>query len=152
MGMPIDPDKLFGLFGEPDDPSRWNERGYDYKRSSTLPNINEKEPVYFLGMFYKLIMNHSNYGPELIKMFRQAIPEIDIKQVESAGEVMLYNKAYDYLIKFDSEDPYHLRALDKENENIEFEVALKLSIKFFEGEEEYEKCAFIKSILDLLLK
>lgn len=150
--MPIDPDKLFGLFGGGDDDSskKWNERGYNYKKSSTLPTINEEDPVYFLGMFYKLIMNHFNYGPELIKMFRNAVPKLDMAEVQVAGELMLYDKAYGYLNKFDPEDPYHLRALGKENKNAELEAALKLSIKFYEEEEEYEKCAFIKTIIDLL--
>jgi hypothetical protein len=34
----------------------------------------------------------------------------------------------------------------------ELEVAFKLSLKYFEEIEEYEKCAFLKNILDLFSK
>lgn len=150
--MAIDPDKLFGLFGNSGDSSgKFDKKGYDYKRPDTLPKIDEKDPKYFLGMFYKLIMNHLNYSPELIEVFKKALPELNTDEIATAGEYMVYTRAYEHLQRFDKTDPYHLRALVDEKD-YELEVALKMSIKFFEGEEEYERCAYIKEVLDLLLK
>jgi len=73
----------------------------------------------------------------------------DIGEVKRAGENMLYNRAYNYLINIDVQDEYHVRILFEEA-NSKLEEALQKTLFFFENEEEYEKCAILKRYLDFL--
>ena len=62
---------------------------------------------------------------------------------------MLYERAYHYLTQIDIQDKYHIKVLFEET-NPKLKEALNKSLKFFEGEEEYEKCALLKKYLDFL--
>jgi hypothetical protein len=62
---------------------------------------------------------------------------------------MLYNRAYQYIIQIDIHDEYHVKVLFEEADS-KLEEALNKSLKFFENEEEYEKCAILKKYLDFL--
>jgi len=146
--MPIDPDRIFSLFG--DNSGKWDKKGHNYKNPTTLPTIDQNHPNYFVGMFTKLILNHLNYTEELIRTFKKADPTLDIKQIEQAGEIMLYGRAWFYIENIDITDPYHVEVLLKDKDDTL--LACQLTLKYFEEIEEYEKCAFLKKIIDLLLK
>ena len=62
---------------------------------------------------------------------------------------MLYSRAYEYLIQIDIQDKYHIKVLFEEANN-NLHEALSKSLKYFEIEEEYEKCAILKKYLDFL--
>ena len=62
---------------------------------------------------------------------------------------MLYVRAYSFAEKIDVEDPYHQKLLKEENCD-KLIKAYKMSIKFYENEEGYEKCAFLKKQLDFV--
>ena len=62
---------------------------------------------------------------------------------------MLYGRAFQYLKQIDIQDKYHIKVLFEEA-NPKLEEALNKSLKHFEGEEEYEKCAVLKKYLDFL--
>ena len=84
-------------------------------------------------------------------MFKQVDPKLDVKEIERAGEAMLYERAYAYISKFKIKDKKSQEVLTSYMDG-ELEVAFKLTIKYFEEIEEYEKCALLKKIFDLSLK
>lgn len=100
-------------------------------------------------MFWKMIFNHLVYSKQLINFFGEADSSISTKEIEYAGERMLYARAYDHISKIDINDEYHQKILAEENRK-KLIKAYTLSINFYENEEEYEKCAFLKEQLDFV--
>lgn len=148
----MDINKIFGSFDSPDSSSNswgWNQRSYNYYSPRTLPIEDENHPRYFIKMFWKLIINHLSYGKKLVDFFSQADPSLAINEIEYAGERMLYSRAYGFIKKIDLEDKYHQKLLKEENTS-KLKEAYTLAIKFYENEEEYEKCAFLKKQLDFV--
>lgn len=138
----MDINKIFGAFN--------SESGNDgFPIPKFIKDMEENHPRYYLGMFSKLINNHLNYQQGLIQMFQAADPKLNIEDIKAAGENMLYNRAWDYISQFNVEDKYCEEILKKEG-SFKLEYAIISSITYFEKEEEYEKCAFLKKLLDFL--
>ena len=142
----MDINKIFGTFGSSS--NSWGDDShymnyYSYSKS----DIDENHPRYFIKMFYKLIINHLSYGKTLVEFFGQADPSLEVAEIEQAGERMLYARAYGFIKKIDLEDKYHQKILKEENSK-DLKNAYNLAIKYYESEEEYEKCAFLKKQLD----
>ena len=146
----MDIDKIFGSFDSSSN-SSWglDNKSYNYYNPRTLPVVDENHPKYFINMFWKLISNHLSYSKQLINFFGEADPSISTKEIEYAGERMLYARAYGHISKIDINDEYHQKILAEENRK-KLIKAYTLSINFYENGEEYEKCAFLKEQLDFV--
>ena len=144
--MAIDPNKIFGLFG--------GKEELNSKEPINQANplaIDFNDPFVKLKMFKKLIMNYTFYNKSLIEMFKKADPKLDVGELERAGEAMLYERAYSYIEDLNLKSR-KVKKIITSSVDEELEVAFKLSLKYFEEIEEYEKCAFLKNLLDLSLK
>lgn len=136
----MDINKIFGMFGS-------GKNDQDISTQEFVKKIEENHPRYFLGMFEKLINNHLSYQKGLIEMFKVADSALDVKDIEKAGENLLFNRAWEYISKFNIKDEYSQGIL-AEKDTEKFEKAVNSAIIYFENEEEYEKCAFLKKFLD----
>jgi hypothetical protein len=135
----VDINNIFELFSEGDD--------LDGKNNSTTYVDFKETPIYWVGMFKKIILNHNNFNKKVIQFFKKANEELDLDDVKEAGEFVVYNRAWSYIQNVDIHTDLHIKSLEKYTDEY-LDVALKLSIHFFEQQEEYEKCALLKSILD----
>ena len=72
---------------------------------------------------------------------------IDKVQIKKAGEVVVYNRAWNYISKIDINNEMNEDAL-KLTSSKDLKKCLSLAIYFFEDLEEYEKCNHIKKIFD----
>jgi hypothetical protein len=104
-------------------------------------------PTYWIGMYKKLVLNHINFNKKVIKFFKESNEELDIEDVENAGEFVVYNRAWHYIQNVDINVKEHVIAIEKYQDEY-LDTALKLGIHFFEESEEYERCALLKTILD----
>tara|TARA_R110002153_G_scaffold126589_1_gene273967 strand:- start:2960 stop:3382 length:423 start_codon:yes stop_codon:yes gene_type:complete len=104
-------------------------------------------PVYWIGMYKKLILNHINFNKKVVEFFKEANEELDSDDVKEAGEFVVYNRAWSYIQKIDVNKKDHINAIEKYCDEY-LDISLKLGILFFEQSEEYEKCALLKHILD----
>ena len=136
-------DNIFDLFGSDD-----NLDGTD--NSTTLIDF-KNTPVYWVGMYKKLILNHINFNKKIIKFFKNSNDEFDVNDVKEAGEYVTYNRAWSYIKKIDISKKEHLKSV-KIYADEYLDVTLKLSINFFIETEEYEKCAHLQKILNYLSK
>jgi hypothetical protein len=143
----LDINKIFGAFDSSS--NEWDHRGYNYHNPRTLPTIDENHPRYMVKMFWKLILNHLFYSKQLINFFGSADSTISTGEIEYISEKMLYSRAYGYISQIDIEDTYHQKIL-KEDKQKELLKAYSFAINFYENEEEYEKCAFLKKQLDFV--
>ena len=105
-------------------------------------------PIYWIGMFKKLICNYKTFGNKLLIQVEGFDIGTDYDNVQQAYEFMLYERSYFYLSCLDISNPNDLKILkEKSDETLLF--SLNTCLLYFEEQEEYEKCSFIKEILDL---
>ena len=119
--------------------------GYSEKDMESFKN----SPLYKIKVFERLIINGVAFKKSLVNFFNQADEDLDIGQVDLAGEFMMYHRAWYWISQTDLTDEEWLNDLRRSADD-EFVTALKLSINFFEEEEEFEKCAFLKKIQDFV--
>ncbi len=106
-------------------------------------------PGYRVSMFKKIIFNHLSFNDSFVELIKSYHEGLDGEDIKEAGENIMYENAWEQISKIDIKDPTHLIALINNNDEGKYLItALKLSISFFEEYEEYEKCAFLKIILD----
>jgi len=124
----IEVDDLFNLFSPED-----NNYSNTYVDFTT-------QPVYKLGMYRKLILNHINFKKKVIYFFKKSNAELSLEEMAEAGEFVAYNRAWHYIKDITLEDDDHIEAIVTHS-NKALETAFELGIKFFQKTEEYEKCA-----------
>lgn len=137
----INVDNIFGLFGSHDDLD-----GTD----TTKAFIDFKEtPLYWVGMYKKLILNHINFNKKLLHFFKKSNSELEIGDMKEAGEYITYNRAWKYIEKINLDEPLHLEALTH-YKNEYLQTSLELGISYWVESEEYEKCAHLQKIINFL--
>jgi hypothetical protein len=108
-------------------------------------------PIYWLGMFKKLIQNHKVFKKKIVSFLEKAQPELDLDDLDLAGDNLAFERAWFYASKFDPNLEEH-----KEIINLIIDTylikSLEESIFHFQEKEEYEKCAHLKKILDEVKK
>ena len=130
-------DNIFGLFSHDENDLSTDRTTYEELKSS---------PMYYVGMYKKLILNHINFNKKVLSFFKKANEEFDILDIKEAGEFVTYKRAWSFIQNVDIDDVSHIDAL--KYYSVEYlDTALELGINFFQQEEEYEKCAILLKIL-----
>jgi hypothetical protein len=108
-------------------------------------------PIYKLGMFKKLIINHQNFNSKALLSLLGAKggDNEEAAKIQRFSDMILYNRAYGFLNAIDLEIPENVSFV-KESFSKELIISFNLALKFFEGREEYERCALIKKFEDLV--
>ena len=82
--------------------SNEDENGFPHAGFLTYKSVDdENHPRYYVRMFIKLVQNYTTYNKQLVRFFGSSDPELSTREIEATGEMMLYSRAYDYLIKVD---------------------------------------------------
>tara|TARA_Y100001972_G_C7396668_1_gene206633 strand:+ start:38 stop:490 length:453 start_codon:yes stop_codon:yes gene_type:complete len=136
-------ENIFGLFSHDDeDLSGGVKVTYDDLK---------KSPMYYVGMYKKLILNHINFNKKVLTFFSKSNQEFDINDIKEAGEYVTYNRAYGFIKGLDLKEETHLTALEFYSDEY-LSTALNLGISYFTETEEYERCAFLLKILKVVKK
>lgn len=130
-------DNIFNLFNDNDE-NQYNDD------TSLLIDFSD-HPLYWIGGFNKLISNQLFFKKFTVKTFQNISPDLNIDELEKAGEELMFRKAWDYIKPFDLSKPLHVDCLKIKTSN-ELIENLQAAILFFEAFEEYEKCALLKNI------
>tara|TARA_R110000822_G_scaffold307809_1_gene435225 strand:+ start:305 stop:733 length:429 start_codon:yes stop_codon:yes gene_type:complete len=133
----IDVESLFNLFPEDD-------KGKDSEKSTLIDFKNS--PIYWLGMYKKIVLNHINFNKKILKFFKSADVELDVEDMKEAGELFVYTKAWIYVENIDIKDEKHIEAIKYYSDEF-LDTSLELGISYFQEIEEYEKCAHLLLIL-----
>ena len=132
-------DNIFGLFShDSGDLSGDGKTTYEDLKTS---------PMYYVGMYKKLVLNHINFNKKVLNFFKKANEEFNIEDIKEAGEFVVYNRAYTYIKNLDLEDDAHIEAIQHYIDEY-LDTSLELGINFFKQYEEYEKCAFLLRVLN----
>ena len=142
MYMQMDINKIFNLF----DGSSLENKAEE--ASDTI--IIQETPMFWIGMFKKIILNNYVFYHQI----KNHLPEDVIKQIDGGDDLanmVTYSRAWFYISKVDLKRRVDVDALftfmDKDLLH-----TTKMAIRYFEGVEEYEKCAHIKQIQDIIEK
>ena len=138
----MDIENIFGLFEE-------NEN-FDKEDKDNIKSF-KNSPLFKVGMFKKLVWNGNNFRDNIIGFFSKSDSELEMSGVEEAGDYLMYTRAYFWIEECDLEDEDWKDSLNHYMGD-EIIVSIKLSIKYFESIEEFEKCALLKNIQDYLEK
>ena len=145
--MHVNVDKIFGLFGNEDETPKSNS---DVNQDmSYLLEDYKQHPMFGVGMFKKLISNHQTFSDKILNSFKDLDGELDMNDVENAGEFIVYNRAWYWINKIDIKESLHQNALTHYADEILLTYT-KVVILYFQELEEYEKCAHLKKIQDFL--
>tara|TARA_R110000737_G_scaffold73520_1_gene102214 strand:+ start:207 stop:632 length:426 start_codon:yes stop_codon:yes gene_type:complete len=137
----IDKDKIFKLFVDGKEIS-------DDKTNEEIKNF-MNGPYAKIGMFVKLIQNHEVFHKKLEKFLKQEQPNYNVESTKEASEFTVYNRAWSYIEKIDIDNSDHLNAIINFDPRI-FYKTLDGAVNFFENYEEYEKCAHLHRIKELV--
>jgi hypothetical protein len=104
----------------------------------------EDHPLYFIKMFLKIHQKHK----EIYNIITKSISnkETDKELAEYVSNI----RAFHYLSKLDLSHQTTLEIL-KSNSSSEFIQIIDYSMKYFEGLEHYENCAFLKKVKEILI-
>jgi hypothetical protein len=144
--MHVDINKIFGLFNEGENPKYDSDSNQDM---SYLLEDYKQHPMFWVGMFKKLIYNHKVFNAKVLNSFKDLDGELDMNDVENAGEFIMYNRAWYWINKIDIKETLHQNALTHYADEILLTYT-KVVILYFQELEEYEKCAHLKKIQDFL--
>ena len=133
--------KIFDLF----------DKEYNANDESSLLIDFSEHPLFWIGGFNKLISNHLFFKQYTVKTFKNISPDINIEELEKAGEELMFRKAWDYIKYINLDKIFHVECL-KLKADEQFIKNLQIAISFFEALEEYEKCALLKGIQDKVKK
>ena len=127
-------DNIFGLFSHDDkDLSGEGKTTYEDLKTS---------PMYYVGMYKKLVLNHINFNKKVLNFFAKSNDELDINDIKDAGEFVTYGRAWTYIQNVDLDDVAHINALKYYSDEY-LDTALQLGINYFTQCEEYEKCPLL---------
>lgn len=111
----------------------------------------ENQPLYYCGMWKKLILNHLNFSKKVANFFASSNGEFDIEDIREAGKFVAFNRAWFYINKLDlNNDDHILTILSYSND--EFIATLEMGIKHYTTSEEYEKCVKLLKIKNISRK
>ena len=102
-----------------------------------------------IDMFIKLLRNGHAFKDSIISFLSKADEDLEPNDVKQAGEFLIYNRGWFWLCLFKPNKQWKLAISDYSNK-IELIKYLNLSIKYFESIEEYEKCATLNNIFNIV--
>tara|TARA_B110000114_G_scaffold4626_1_gene4684 strand:+ start:231 stop:656 length:426 start_codon:yes stop_codon:yes gene_type:complete len=137
----IDKDKIFKLFvdGKEIDGDKTKEEIKDFMNG----------PYAKIGMFVKLIQNHEIFHKKLEKFLKQEQPNYNVESTKEASEFTVYNRAWSYIQNISLKDSEDMKAIINFDNKV-FYKTLEGAVNFFESYEEYEKCAHLHKIKEIV--
>jgi hypothetical protein len=136
----MDPKLVFGLFQDPEDKSE--------VKVKEIVDFSD-HPYIFIGMFTRIIFRGDVLNDQVLRFFTEINKDIDKVNLEQVNKNLIFNRAYSYLKQLDLQNSFHVDTLlEKADDN--FLQASTLALDHFLELEEYEKCSFIKNIIDFV--
>jgi len=135
-------DSIFSLFDDTPDQETVSE-----VRTSLNDFI--KSPFAKIGMFTKLILNHFVFHEKLKKFLDQEDPNYNRESTREAADFTVFNRSWHYIKEIDIDNPNHIEAILNFNPKI-FNKALQNAIMYFEACEQYERCARLLNIQQIV--
>ena len=145
--MGIDKNKLFSLFPDSEAEESISHKQEVKSRATLNDFINS--PYAKIGMFTKLILNHEVFHQKLQKFLEKEEPSYNSSNTKEAGDYAVFNRSWSYIKEININDKEHIRGILDFNPKM-FYKALQDALLYFEACEQYEKCAHLLKIQQLI--
>lgn len=132
-------DRIFALFDHKNGDKPLTEE------DNAIIELYEK-PLFWVGMFEKLIQNNNIFKQQLETVFKQD-KYFNPQLLNDASDLIIYNRAYSFIELLDLDNEDHKNAIHARSKYSYLINNLIMTMKFFIHREEYEKCAVLKKIL-----
>ena len=100
----VDIDNIFSLFSSHE----------DLDGNNTAVHIDFTEnPIYWVGMYKKMLNNNIDFNKKLLKIIGKSNEDLDVLDVKKAGEHIVFNRAWNYIKKIDTNNIEHCDAIEK---------------------------------------
>ena len=134
----MDWEKVFSLFGVEEEDT--TESLEDFRNT----------PFFKIRMFMKLIQNGMNFKKQVLLFFKKSNNELNEAEIDKAGDYMMYVRAFYWVeqLELDKMNELDMKYIDVND----LMMCINHSILYFEGNEEYEKCAVLKKFQDHIQK
>ena len=142
MYMLMDINKIFDLFNQTEFDAPLAKKA---KAVDELLNFKET-PVFWVGMFKKLILNNQNFYKQLLHFLPSEVVN-EILSLDDASEKVVFARAWYYISKIDLSHEVDRDALKVFGDK-ELVICFKMAISYYEEKEEYKRCAHLKKIQD----
>jgi len=133
--QPLDKNTLFSIFEQGDE-----EIYREYGMEGQLDN-----PFVLIGMVIRGLENYQLMDMMYMKRYPQ-----HYKEVRNITKYKYYNKLYRYLNRIDSKEFSSVYKIGESFDMVKVMSSLEDMLRFYEGIEQYEKCAVIKRYQDLV--
>jgi hypothetical protein len=146
MYMQMDINKIFNLFNSTEFDTPLEQKA---KAANELILIQET-PIFWIGMLKKIVLNNKTFYHQL----KHHLPEQLVKEIaglDDIADLVTYSRVWFYASKLNLKCKVDVDAI-KTFADDDLVFALVIAIKFFEQKEEYEKCAHLKQIQDIVEK
>ena len=137
-------DKIFSLFNE----EEFNSLKEKTQAIDVLLDY-KNHPLFWVGMFKKLVQNHQVFNDQLLKFFDKLDENLNTTDVDKAGEFIVFSRSWEYIQKVNPDNLVAQEALYR-FADIHLKIALELSINYFQEHEEYEKCSHLQKNLEFV--
>ncbi len=108
-----------------------------------------KSPYAKIGMFTKLILNHEVFHQKLQKFLKEEEPNYNSSSTKEAGDYVVFNRSWHYIKDINIDNGEHIEGILDFNPKM-FYKALQDAIFYFEHCEQYERCAHLLKIQQLV--
>ena len=137
----IDKDKIFKLFVD----------GKEINDEQTKSEIKDfmNGPFAKIGMFVKLIQNHKVFHQKLEKFLKKEQPNYNVESTKEASEFTVFSRAWGYIKNISLDNHNDVNAIINFDSKV-FYQALNDAIFYFQQYEEYEKCAHLYNIQEVV--
>ena len=137
----INKDKIFKLFldGKEINDPKTEEKLKDFMNG----------PFAKIGMFVKLIQNHKVFHQKLEKFLKKEQPNYNVESTKEASEFTVFSRAWGYIKNISLDDHNDVNAIINFDSKV-FYQALNDAIFYFQQYEEYEKCAHLYNIQEVV--
>lgn len=141
----INKNNLFNLFNQPNQPN-----GEGQVSDQEIEIEVQSSTHYKLSKFKKLIENHEIFFEHFKRGFRdEAGNKMNHAESKKEAEFVVFNRAWHYIKDFKLDNKEDVLDLTLFNPH-DLIYALYLSIRFFEDQEQYERCAHLLDIQKFL--
>jgi hypothetical protein len=137
----MDIDKIFNMFEPEVKPAPEGIVLVDFK----------DHPYYWVGMFKKIMLNYDLFSKKFVSLFREDGSQVDMNDIEKAGEHFVYERVWEYISKLNITIPLHVNILIQYKDPV-LVKNLNKTLIHFQDSEEYEKCGFILKLIEELKK
>jgi len=100
-------------------------------------------PIYWIGMYKKLVLNHINFNKKVLKFFKESNRELDVEDMKDAGEFVVYHRAWHYIQNVNIDNEEHVIAIEKYTDEY-LDTALKLGISSLNNMKNMKNVRFLK--------